>query len=133
MGGAKGGYEVALGAHTRHTRTRVNAELRDREGLAALRAGWSAAALLAGSLLTMSLSRHGKHEPLFWLGVRLGVPGTLESSPHEAPRTYCTSNPWTEALPRWRGLPVGSGGGMLSVASPFLASPWLPFPVWVVE
>lgn len=54
------------------------------------------------------------------------MPGTLEPSLHEAPRTYCTSNPWTKALPRWRGLPVGSGGGMLSLASLSLASGPIP-------
>lgn len=32
MDGARGGYEVALGAHTRRARMRVNVELGDRRG-----------------------------------------------------------------------------------------------------
>lgn len=56
--GARGGYEGALEpTRVRHTGMRVNVSWETGEGLAALWAGRSAAALLAGPLLTMLLSR----------------------------------------------------------------------------
>ena len=60
--GARGGHEAALGAH-RSEAYRMRVRWETGEGLAALRAGRSAAALLAGPLLAMSPSRHGKHKP----------------------------------------------------------------------
>lgn len=61
--GARAGYEIALGAHVRRRRTRVSVELGVGCGAGSLRAGRSAAALLAGPLLAMLLSRQCKHKP----------------------------------------------------------------------
>lgn len=44
-----------------------------------------------------------KQQALILAGREAGGARHTQSLPHlEAPRTYCISNPWTEALPRWR-------------------------------